>query len=84
MVQMLPPGPPPVSVATGDDDRLARVRFHLWQIMICFLTVAATVWVMLLGVPILSITAIAFAKHVLVAVLIMGLDLYPARPTEDS
>ena len=69
---------------SGDKERLERVRFQLWQIMICMLTVGLTVWVMLLGIPILSITAIAVAKHVLVAVLMMGLDLYPTRAPEDS
>ena len=69
---------------SGDKERLERVRFQLWQIMISLLTVGLTVWVMLLGIPILSIAAIAVAKHVLVAVLMMGLDLYPTRAPEDS
>ena len=40
-----------------------------------------TVWVCLLG-PIPAIIALVVAKHVLVAILMMGLDLYPAAPAE--
>jgi hypothetical protein len=78
MALMVPPKPP-VRVAVGDDDRLQRLRFRLWQILLCMITVFATVWVMLLGIPILSITALAIAKHVLVAVYIMGLHVYPLQ-----
>jgi hypothetical protein len=78
MSVMVPPKPP-VSIAAGDDDRLERLRFRLWQVMLTMITVFATVWIMLLGVPILSITALAVAKHVLVAIYIMGLHVYPLR-----
>lgn len=78
MALLIPPKPP-ISIAVGDDDRLERVRFRLWQILCTVVTVLATVWVMLLGIPILSITALAIAKHVLVAIYIMGLHAFPFR-----
>lgn len=76
---ILAPPRPPISVTTGDDGRLHRLRFRLWQVFVTMITVLATVWIMLLGVPILSITAVAVAKHVLVAVYIMGLHAYPVH-----
>jgi hypothetical protein len=65
-------------VSTGDDDRLHRLRFRLWQLMVTTITIFATVWVMLLGIPLLSITALAIAKHVLVAIYMMGLHTFPS------
>jgi len=76
---VLVPPKPPITVATADDDRFRRMQFRLWQMMLTMITVFGTVWVMLLGIPILSITALAVAKHVLVAIYIMGLDIYPVR-----
>jgi hypothetical protein len=74
MAQMaLPPGPP--RLTTGDGD-LRRLHFRLWQVLMTTLTVLATVWFMTLG-PVPAIIALAVAKHVLVAILCMGLDLYP-------
>jgi hypothetical protein len=71
--------PPPVRTTTGEDDRLRRFHFRLWQVMISAGTIFATCWVLVLGIPVLSITAIAVAKHVLVAVFCMGLDMYPVQ-----
>lgn len=76
----LAPPKPPLAVALGDDDRLQRLRFRLWQIMLTMVTVFVTVWIILLGIPLLSITAVAVAKHVLVAILVMGIDIYPGPP----
>ncbi len=78
MPVLIPPRPPTL-VATGDDDRLRRLRFRLWQILLTIMTIFATVWVMLLGVPILSIIAVAVAKHVLVALYMMGLHAFPLQ-----
>ncbi|MCI0460496.1 MAG: hypothetical protein L0Z62_26375 [Gemmataceae bacterium] len=75
----LPPLPP--RVATGDQDNLERLRFRLFQVLITTLTVLATVWCITLG-PIPAIIALAVAKHVLVAILCMGLDLYPTYKGE--
>jgi hypothetical protein len=76
---LLVPPKPPVQIALGDDDRLRRLHFRLWQILLTITTILATVWVMLLGMPILSIIAVAIAKHVLVAVYMMGLHAYPVQ-----
>jgi hypothetical protein len=78
MSQLAPPKPP-LGVAMGDDDRLQRLRFRLWQVMLAIVTVVATVWVLMLGIPLLSITAVVVAKHVLVAILVMGLHVYPGH-----
>jgi hypothetical protein len=72
MAVVVPPRPP-AQVAAGDDDRLQRLRFRLFQLLWTMITIFVTVWVMLLGIPILSITALATAKHVLVAIYLMGL-----------
>ncbi len=80
MARSIPPESP---LFSGDGGQLERLRFRLWQVMITILTIAGTVWIMLLGVPILSITAIALAKHILVALLVMGMDLYPAQTSEN-
>ncbi len=75
MSQLAPPRlPPPVGV--GDDDRLQRLQFRLFQVLVTTLTVLLTAWFVTLG-PLPAIIALAVAKHILVAVLCMGLDLYP-------
>ena len=77
MSQLAPPqGPPRVALADGDPIR--RLQFRLWQVLVCVLTVLATAWLVFLG-PIPAIIALVVAKHILVAILCMGLDLYPAQ-----
>ncbi len=73
-------GPPevPTLVAVGDDDRLDRLRFRLWQVMVTLVTVLATAWCFTVG-PVLGIIALMVAKHVLVAVLIVGMDYEALR-----
>jgi hypothetical protein len=73
MAQLAPPPMPP-RVAVADHDGLDRVHFRLWQIMVTAVTVLLTVWCFTLG-PILGIIALMVAKHVLVAVLVMGMDV---------
>jgi hypothetical protein len=68
-----PPLPPPVSVA--DDDRLSRLHFRLWQITASAITVMVTGWFCTFG-PLSALIALTVAKHVLVAVLLMGMDLH--------
>jgi hypothetical protein len=75
MARPNPPFMPPL-VAAGDDDSLRRLQFRLWQVFITTLTVLITVWFITLG-PVPAIIALAVAKHVLVAILVMGLDIYP-------
>jgi hypothetical protein len=77
MSQLAPPRTPP-RVGTADGDGLHRLHFRLWQVFITTITVLGTAWFVSLG-PIPAIISLAVAKHVLVALLVMGLDLYPAQ-----
>jgi hypothetical protein len=71
-----PPLPPPVTQADGDG--LERLRFHLWQVWLTFLTVLVTAWICTLG-TLPAILAIVTAKHILVALLMMGLESHRPR-----
>jgi hypothetical protein len=68
-------------VSLGEGDGLRRLQFRLWQVFMTVLTVLGTAWFVLLG-PIPAIIALAVAKHILVAILCMGLDLYPTKRPE--
>ena len=68
----LAPPRPPVSV-TVDDEGLRRLHFRLWQILMTAITVLLTTWFVTFGV-IPAIIALMIAKHVLVAILVLGLD----------
>jgi len=73
MRQMAPPQSPP-HVALGEGDGLNRVRFRLWQIVWTAATVAVTAWICTFGwIP--AVLALLTAKHVLVAILVMGLGV---------
>ena len=72
MPQLAPPPLPP-GVTVADHDGLNRLHFRLWQIMVTAVTVLGTGWCFTLG-PILAIIALMVAKHILVAVLVMGMD----------
>ncbi len=64
-----PPDPTPFH---DEDDDMARYRLRLVQVTAAAATVSATAWCCTLGVfP--AILALLVAKHVLVAVLLMGL-----------
>lgn len=80
MTQLAPPQLPP-RVTVADDDSLDRLRFRLWQITVTALTVLITGWCCTLG-PIPAICALMVAKHVLVAVLVMGMDFDALRQTD--
>jgi hypothetical protein len=61
-------------VATGDGDGSRRLQLRLQKISLSTLTVVATAWCITLG-PIPAVLACAVAKHILVAVLVMGEDV---------
>jgi hypothetical protein len=65
-----------------DNDGAARLRLRLWQLSGVSLTVVATAWLMTLG-PIPGVIAVVTAKHVLVAILVMGLGV-DAQQTEPA
>lgn len=69
---LLTPPRPPVTVTVGDED-LRRLHFRLWQILMATITVLLTTWFMTFGV-IPAIISLMIAKHVLVAILVQGLD----------
>jgi hypothetical protein len=75
MPQLAPPEPPPsICVAVDDFDWERRLRFRLWQVAMSALTILATCWLITLG-AIPGILALLTAKHILVAILVMGLDV---------
>jgi hypothetical protein len=80
MAHLAPPEPPR-RVMVSDDDGLRRLHFRLWQVLMTTATVLVTVWFITLG-PLPAILALVVAKHVLVAILIMGLDIYPTYKGE--
>jgi hypothetical protein len=74
---IVPPAPPPRVLTAEDDDR-RRFRLRMTQVMATLVTVLVTAWLCMLG-PIPAIIALAVAKHVLVAVLMMGIEQVDAR-----
>ena len=75
MPYLAPPSPPEPAIARFDEN-LRRIHFRLWQIVMTVLTVAITGWFVTLGfLP--AILALMVAKHVLVAILAVGLHLPP-------
>ena len=75
---LLAPPPAPPRVALGDDDGARRLRLRLTQLMATTVTVLATGWLCTLG-AIAAIIALMVAKHVLVAILVMGLGVDSPR-----
>ena len=73
MATVVPPVTPPTF---SDESPLRRVHFRLWQIVLTAATIFLTAWFFTIG-PIPGIIALLVAKHVLVAVLAMGLHLPP-------
>jgi hypothetical protein len=79
MIQLSPPPPPAAPRVTFDDSR-QRMRFRHWQVMATAITIVFTCWFMSFGV-LPAILALMVAKHVLVAILAVGLNLPPAAPS---
>jgi len=72
-----PPTPPPV--ATADNDGINRFRMQATQAIATLITVLLTAWMCTLGI-IPAIIALMIAKHILVAILMMGLGVDKPRP----
>jgi hypothetical protein len=79
MATLAPPPAPPRRLGYGDDDGARRVRRKLTLIGTSLVTVLVTAWACTLGV-IPAIIAIMIAKHILVAVLMMGAGV--AKPKD--
>lgn len=74
MSQIVLPPTPPLQVTLGDNDGHQRLRRRLWLLGMTLLTVVITAWLCMLG-PLPAIIALVVAKHILVALLVMGLDV---------
>jgi hypothetical protein len=75
---LLAPPPAPPQIATSDDDGARRFRLRAFQLSATMVTLLATVWVCTLGIfP--AIIGLSIAKHVLVAILMMGLGVDAPR-----
>jgi hypothetical protein len=72
--------PPELPLVALDDQGPDRVRLRLKQLGWTVATVIATAWFCTFG-PLVAILSIAVAKHILVAILVMGvgLDRSPER-----
>lgn len=77
MPRLLPPQPP-LLVTEMDNDGLYRLHFRLWQILMTAITVLVSGWFVTFGV-IPAIISLMIAKHVLVAILMVGVHL-PSEP----
>jgi hypothetical protein len=66
-------------VTVADDDGVNRLRFRLWQLTVTALTVLITGWFVTFG-AIAAILALMIAKHILVAVLVLGMDVDSLEP----
>jgi hypothetical protein len=73
MSQLAPPQYPPPT-ALDDPDGKDRLRLQLMQVWLTLVTTFIMVWLITLG-PIPAIIGIITAKHVLVAILVMGLGV---------
>lgn len=73
---MDPPLPPPVALADADGSDRLRMRLH--QVTLSAVTILATAWCVTLGtVP--AVISISIAKHILVAIVAMGLGVDAPR-----
>jgi hypothetical protein len=71
---MIAPPLLPPQIGLDDGDSLGRVHFRLWQVGWSVVIILITVWLMTFGwIP--GILAAVTAKHLLVAILAMGLGI---------
>jgi hypothetical protein len=71
-----PPRTPPI--ALNDNDDLGRLRLWMTQILATIVTILVTGWLCTFG-AIPAILALMTAKHILVAILVMGLGVDARR-----
>jgi hypothetical protein len=73
MAQLAPPQQPRL-LGFDEGDHIRRLRFRLWQMLMTTLTILATAWICTFGwIP--AIVALMVAKHILVAILVMGMGV---------
>jgi hypothetical protein len=74
MARLAPPPAPPPLVSVADNDGARQFRRRMTQVMATLVTVLVTAWVCTLGIwP--AIIALNIAKHILVAILMMGVGV---------
>jgi hypothetical protein len=78
MARVSPPLPPSLCVALGDDDRPERLQTRIWLVWITLATILVTAWCVSLG-PLPAIISLVVAKHVLVAILALAIDIRTAE-----
>lgn len=78
---MIAPPLPPLRIGHGDEGHLARLKRRMWQVNLSAAIVVATAWCFTLG-SIPGIIALVVAKHLLVAILAMGLGV--DAPVDDA
>ena len=74
MSSMMPPVNPP-GLGYTDSDDVRRIKFRLWQIAMAAGTLVISAWFCTLGI-LATIITLLVAKHILVAILVAGLN-YP-------
>jgi hypothetical protein len=74
MAVLAPPPSPPILSVGDDDDGLRRFRMRFVQVSATILTLLVTAWFCTLG-AIPAILSLMVAKHVLVAILVMGIGV---------
>jgi hypothetical protein len=77
-MSILAPPPAPPRIATDDDDRTKKLQMRLAQMMATMVTLLFTAWICSFG-AIPAIIALCTAKHVLVAILLMGMGVDAPR-----
>ncbi len=80
MTHTVAPPPLPPRLSLRYDEHREHVRVRLWQIWLTLMTTLITTWLCTLG-PIPAVLGLVTAKHVLVAILAMGLNV--DAPRED-
>jgi hypothetical protein len=78
-MNLLAPPPLPPRVITSDDDGPRDFRLRMTQVTTTLITLLLTAWVCSFG-AIPAIIALSVAKHVLVAVLMMGTGIDAPQP----
>lgn len=73
MSDLAPPPLPPL-IGPDDDGRIERLRMRMTQVAASMVTLLGAGWICSFG-PIPTIFALMVAKHILVAVVIMGLGM---------
>lgn len=72
-----------MQLALGDHDGYRKLRARLWLLSMTFLTILVTAWFCMMG-ALAAIIALVVAKHILVALLVMGLGMDEAHAAESA